>query len=41
MYDAGKPKSELCGNLDEQDGERGGREVAEGGGVCIPNADSC
>ena len=29
------------GNLDEWDGERGGREVHEGGGICIPNADSC
>ena len=41
MYNAGSPKSELCGNLDEWDGERGGRVVHEGGDICIPNADSC
>ena len=41
MYNAGSPKSELCGNLDEWDGERGGREVHEGGDACILVADLC
>ena len=34
-----KPK--LCNNLKEWDGEGGGREVQEGGDICIPKVDSC
>ena len=28
-------------NLGEWDGEEDGREVQDGGGICIPVADSC
>ena len=31
----------LCINLEEWDGEGNGREVQEGGDICIPMADSC
>ena len=31
----------LCINLERWDGEGGGREVQEGGNICIPMADSC
>ena len=31
----------LCNNLEEWDGEEGGREVQEEGDICIPMADSC
>ena len=31
----------LCDNLEGWDGVRGGREVQEGGDICIPTADSC
>ena len=31
----------LCDNLERWDGVEGGREVQEGGNVCIPMADSC
>ena len=30
----------LCGDLDGWDGEMGGREVQEGGDICIHIADS-
>ena len=36
-----KLKEGLCINLEEWDGEGDGREVQEGGEVCIPTADSC
>ena len=32
--------SEFCGIIDGQDGVRGGREVQEGGNICIHIADS-
>ena len=31
----------LCINRERWDGEGGGREVQEGGNICIPMADSC
>jgi len=31
----------LCINLEGWDGERDGREVQNGGDICIPMADSC
>ena len=31
----------LCDSLEGWDGVGGGREVQEGGDVCIPMADSC
>ena len=31
----------LCDNLEEWDGVGVGREVQEGGNICIPMADSC
>jgi len=31
----------LCDNLEGWDGVGGGREVQEGGDLCIPMADSC
>ena len=31
----------LCDNLEQRDGVGSGREVQEGGGMCIPMADSC
>ena len=31
----------LCDNLEGWDGVGGGREVQEGGDICIPVADSC
>ena len=40
MYDTGNPKPGLCDNLEGWDGEGGGREVQEGGELCIPMADS-
>ena len=36
-----KLKRGLCINLEGWDGERDGREVQEGGDVCILVADSC
>ena len=33
-------KQGLCINLEGWDGEGGGREVQEGGDICIPMADS-
>ena len=34
-------KHRLRNNLEEQDGEGDGREVQEGGDMCVPMADSC
>ena len=34
-------KQGLCNNLEGWDGEGDGREVQEGGDICIPMADSC
>ena len=31
----------FCDNLEGWDGVRGGKEVPEGGDICIPLADSC
>ena len=31
----------LCDNLAGWDGVRGGKEVQEGGDICMPMADSC
>ena len=31
----------LCDNLEGCDGVGGGREVQEGGDICIPMTDSC
>ena len=34
-------KQGLCNNLEEWDGEGDGREVQEGGDVCVAVADTC
>ena len=31
----------LCDNLEGRDGVGDGREVQEGGDICIPTADAC
>ena len=36
-----KLKQGLCINLEEWFGQGDGREVQEGGDICIPMADSC
>ena len=36
-----KLKQWLCINLEGRDGAGDGREVQEGGDICIPMADSC
>ena len=36
-----KPRQGLCINLEEWDAEGDGREIQNGGDVCIPMADSC
>ena len=36
-----KLKQGFCINLEGWDGDGNGREVQEGGDVCIPMADSC
>ena len=41
LYDAGSSNPALWDNLEERDGEGGGREVQEGGDICVPTADSC
>ena len=41
LYDARNPKSVICDNLGGWDGEGGGKEVQEGGDICIPMAYSC
>ena len=38
---AKKLKQGLCTNLEGCDGEGDGREVQNGGDICIPMADSC
>ena len=35
LYDAENPKRMLCDNLEGWDGVGGGREVQEGGDICI------
>ena len=40
LYDMRNSKPVLCDNLEERDGVRGGREVQEWGGICVPIADS-
>ena len=40
MYDAGSSNLEFCDNLEGWDGVEGGREVQEGGNICIPMANS-
>ena len=40
LYGSGN-SNELCINLEGWDGEGDGREVQEGGDICIPMADSC
>ena len=39
--DAGSSNLVLCDNVEGWDGVGGGREVQEGGDICIPMADSC
>ena len=36
-----EPKLGLCDNLEGWAGEGGGKEVQDGGDICIPMADSC
>ena len=36
-----KPRQGLCINLEEWDAEGDGREIQNGGDVCIPMVDSC
>ena len=36
-----KLRQGLCINVEGWDGERDGREVVEGGDICIPMAESC
>ena len=40
-FRAGSSASLFSDNLEGWDGVRGGREVQEGGDMCIPGADSC
>ena len=39
--DAGSSNLVLCDNLEGWDRVGGGREIQEGGNICIPTADSC
>ena len=39
LYDTGSSNLVLCDNLEDRVG--GGREVQEGGDICMPMADSC
>ena len=41
LYDAGSSNPGLCDNLPGWDGVEAGKEVQEGGDICIPMADSC
>ena len=41
LYDSGNSKQGLCNNLEGWDWEGDGRQVQEGGDICIPMADSC
>ena len=38
---AGSSNLVLCNNVEGWDGVGGGREVQEGGNICIPMADPC
>ena len=40
LYDAGALNSVFCDYLEGWDGLGGGREVQEGGGICMPMIDS-
>ena len=40
LYDTGSPNPVLCDNVEGWDRVGGGREVHEGGDICIPMADS-
>ena len=41
LYDVGSSNQGLCDNLEGWAGVESGREVLEGGDICIPMADSC
>ena len=43
LYDTGSSKPVLCGNVEVWNGVGSGREVQEGGNICIPilMTDSC
>ena len=41
LYDTGRSDPVLCDYLQECDGVRGGRQVPEGGDICMPMAESC
>ena len=41
MYDTGSSNLALCDNLEGWVGVGGGREVQEGGNICLPKSDSC
>ena len=41
LCDSGNSNPVLCDVLEGWDGVGGGREVQEGGNICIPTADSC
>ena len=41
LYDSGNSSLTLCNNPEGWDEEADGREVQEGGDICIPMADSC
>jgi len=41
LYDAVSSNLGLCDSLEGWDGEEGGKEVQEGGVICMPMADSC
>ena len=40
LYDAGSSNQALCDDLDRWHGVESGKEVLEGGDICIPMADS-
>ena len=40
LHDAGSSNLVLCDNLEGWDGVGGGRELPEGGDICLPTADS-
>jgi len=42
MHDTGNPNPALCDDIEGWDGVQDeGGEVQEGGGICIPMANSC
>ena len=41
LCDSGSSKPVFCDNLEVWGGVGGGREIQEGGDICIPMADSC